>query len=235
MRTVNTKLAKQLSSYSLIVNDFEFSAKSFGLASRIPVRTPDEVQAGMLSAEDRAGQLWQFEPLLRVGAAVAQFDGDQKTDNETMKAALFEAGVVTYGRCFNSGHRTSLRDMAFVGPLAVFKETHKLLIAIRNKHVAHTELKEEHSIVGCQLVEDPKYGVRPSMVMGIVSGRRYYPSDARLVELQDHCNGIIELCLRPKLIELSKTLREQLLQMPAEQISKMPEFESSPIPQDRFF
>jgi hypothetical protein len=235
MRLANTKLAKQVSSYSLIANDMEFCARAFRLAADLPVRTPEEALEAKPTAEERTNQIWQFEPLLRAGAAVASFEGDQRTDSETMKAALFEAAVVAYGRCFNTGLRTSLQPKIFSDSLSRHRNTHDLLIAIRNKHIAHSELREEHSVVGVELVDDPAYGKRPNLVMGIVSGRRYYPPDDRLSTFQTHCNAIIELYIRPKLLETAKALREQLLQMPPEQISEMPDFGSSPARGEKLF
>ena len=217
MRLANTKLAKQLSSFALIGNDLQFCARAFRHASSLPVRISEEALKEKASAEERRDQIWQFEPFLRAGATVASFEGEERTDNETIKAALFEAAVVTYGRCFNTGLRTRLQSKIFTDVLFPRRSTHELLIAIRNKHVAHSELREEHSTVGVDLVEDPAYGKRPNMVMGIVSGRRYYPSDDRLKAFEEHCNAIVMHYLRPKLSDMARALREQLLQMPPEQ------------------
>jgi len=172
-------------------------------------------------------QLWQAEPFLRHGATVANFDAEDRTDQEVSKAALFEAAVVTYGRCFNTGTRTSLQAKIFTGDLLAQRTLHEQLLNIRNKHVAHTELREEQSIVGFHLVEDRNYGKRPNMVMGITYGRRYYPDDSRLSEFSAHCNAVREKYLRPKLLEATKAFREQMLAMPAEQIEQMPPFSTA--------
>src|SRR5260221_3563666 len=152
LKIVKSKLAKQLSGYSLILNDMEFCAHSFALAAKARTRSRAQIASGP-SAKARAEQIFALDSLLRAGAVVGQFEQDPRDDSEVLRSALFEAGIVTYGRCFNSGLRTRLTDNIFSGQLANSKQLHRLLIAIRNKHVAHSELKTELSLVGCQLVE----------------------------------------------------------------------------------
>ena len=231
MRLATTKLAKQLSAYALIDNDLTFCARAFALAAQTTVRTPQEKAESRPIAQEQMNQLWQAEPLLRHGATVANFDAEDRTDQEVSKAALFEAAVVTYGRCFNTGARTSLQTKIFTEDLLGQRTLHEHLLNIRNTHVAHTELREERSIVGFRLVVDQNYGKRPNMVMGITYGRRYYPDDSRLSEFAAHCNAVREKYLRPKLLEATKAFREQILAMPTEQIEQMPPFSTANPPQ----
>ena len=46
----------------------------------------------------------------------------------------------------------------------------------------------------------------------------------RLRELESHCVTIVEKVITPKILKTGRALREQLLQMPTEQIEKFPEF-----------
>jgi hypothetical protein len=132
----------------------------------------------------RFRQLLQLDPILRGGATVALIDQDNRNKNEVLQSALFEAGIVTYSRCFNSGLRTRLSTDIFKGRLASEKKLHDAIITVRNKHIAHSELKMEHSIVGCQLVEDQNYGKRPNLVMTTLAVRRHVPNNEFLEELE---------------------------------------------------
>lgn len=232
LKLVSTKLAKQLSGYALLKFDIEYAARVFGLAAKYEDRTPERIQATRPSADDRIRALFAFEPILRKGGGVAQMDSDTRTDTEAVKSALFEAGVITYGRCFTSGARTRLSEDIFRGNLAEAKELHKKIMDARNRHVAHSELKMERSIVGVDLVEDLSYGKRPNLVAGVVAARRHVPSDERLQQLQAHCTSILERFIYQKFMEVGRSLREQLLQMPPAQIQALPDFASAPISVD---
>lgn len=224
LKVVTTKLAKQVSGYTFLIYDMQFAARMFALAARQPVRTEAEIWDDRPSSETRKSLLLEAEPFLRAGAHVAQIDNDARSESEAVTSGLFEAAVVTYGLCFNSGLRTRLSDSIFCGPLSGAKRRHDALIAVRNKHIAHSELKMERSVVGCQLVADPRYGRRPSLIMAILRIRRHFPTSERLIELENHCNAIVDHAIRPKLMETSRALREQLLTMPSEQVADFPDF-----------
>lgn len=228
MKVVTTKLAKRVSGLTLILNDMEFSARMFALAAAQPTRPPEQVRDTHASAETRVRELWQLEPILRRGATVAHFEPNSQDDSEATKVGLFEAGIVTYGRCFNSGLRTRLSADIFVGKLSAARPLHEAVIGVRNRHIAHSELKMERSIVSCQLVEDKAYGARPSAVMSTIAIRRHFPTNERLLELQTHCNAIVDHAVLPRLLESARALREQLLQMPAEQIAAFRDLAAEP-------
>lgn len=227
-KVVTTKLSKQVSGYTLIMNDMQFAAKVFGFAAKLEVRSPAQISDSRQSVDTRFRQLLQLDPFLRVGATVAQIDQDNRNENEVMQSALFEAGIITYGRCFNSGLRTRLSASIFKGRLASAKKLHNAIIMARNKHIAHSELKMERSIVGCQLVEDHNYGKRPNLIMTTLAVRRHVPNNGRLEELETHCSSIVSEVIQPKLLETARTLREQLIQMPPEQIENFQDFGAEP-------
>jgi hypothetical protein len=224
LKVVSTKLAKQVSGYALLMYDMQFASRVFGLAAKHETRTPDQIRDTRPSLDARFRQLLAIDPILRAGATVAQIDSDGRNESEAVKSALFEAGIVTYGRCFNSGQRTHLSDSIFRGHISSAKKLHEALITVRNKHIAHSELKMERSIVGCELVEDQNYGRRPNLVMTILAIRRHVPTNERLTELQAHCDAIVAHVLHPKLLETARALRAQLLQMPPGQIENFRDF-----------
>lgn len=224
IKEITTKLAKQVSGYAMIMYDMQFAARVFGLAAKVEERSPAQKLDSRPSVEMRFRQLLQLDPIMRAGAAVAQIDQDNRNEKEAVKSALFEAGIVTYGRCFNSGLRTGLSAGIFKGRLAAARKLHKAIITVRNKHIAHSELKMERSIVGCQLVEDLNYGKRPNLIMTTLVIRRHVPNSERLEELETHCNSIVIEVIQPKLLEAARALREQLLQIPPEQIAEFPDF-----------
>jgi len=220
IKLVTTKLAKQVSGYALLKDDMEFAARVFGLAAKRHVRSVAERQANRPSAEAKARLLFALDPILRAGASVGQFDEDNRNESEVERCALFEAGIVTYGRCFSSGARTGLPNRIFVGALSRRRELHDAIMAVRNKHIAHSELKMEQSIVGCQLIDDQNYGKRLNLILTILSMRRDAPKNDRLTALEAHCRAIVHEVIEPKILKSGRALREQLLQMPAEQIAK---------------
>lgn len=199
----------------------EFAGRAFELAA---IRGDRSAPVQRPSLEDRA-RLWlAMDPILRAGAAIGQFDEDGRNESEAEKSALFEAGIVTYGRCFNSGLRTRLSKSMFIGELAGHRGLHEAMMKVRNEHIAHSELKMEKSIVGFRLVEDQNYGKRPNMVLSALTMRRHYPTTERLSELAAHCRAIVAHSILPKTLEVARALREQLLQMPAEQLEAFSEF-----------
>ena len=234
-KVVSTPLAKQVSGHTLLMYDMQFASRVFGLAAKHEMRTPDQIRDSRPSLDTRLDQLRSTDPVLRAGATVAQIDSDGRNESETVRSALFEAGIVTYGRCFNSGLRTQLSKSIFQGHLSSAKKLHEALIKIRNKHIAHSELKMERSIIGCQLVEDHNYGPRPSLVMTILAVRRKVPTNERLLELQAHCDAIVTYVIRPRLLEKARALREQLLQMQPEQIEDFVDFGAEAPVIDEFF
>ena len=112
---------------------------------------------------------------------------------------------------------------------------HKKIIQLRNKHIAHSELKQERSIIGFQLVRDPAYGIRPSTVFSNVTARRWFPKDKDLKKLSAHCALVDEQVVRPLMLKKAKALREQLLKMSEEDIESMRDFKDAPTTFDQMF
>lgn len=224
LKLVTTKLAKRVSGLALLIYDMQFAARAFDLATKRPIRSPADQLASRPSAEARTSQLLALDPLLRQGAAVAQIEEDHRNESEAERCALFEAGVVTYARCFTNGSRTQLKEDIFKGRLAPGRTLHQKIMTARNKHIAHSELKMEHSIVGCQLVDDANYGHRPSLFMTLMRARRDAPNDEQLQALKAHCDAIVVEALQPDMLEAARSLREQLLKMRPEDIDRLQDF-----------
>jgi len=101
MKLITTKTSKQLGGYLLISDDLNFAGRAFHLASTYNVRSLEEKKASRPSEMERVNQLFALDPILRKGGGVAQFDPDNRSESEIMRYALFEAGIVIYGRCFS--------------------------------------------------------------------------------------------------------------------------------------
>ena len=151
-------------------------------------------------------------------------DQENTDNNQFERDGLFEAGIIAYARCFNSGHRTALTHKIFKNKLFERKKIHNFIIKLRNKHIAHSELKLERSHVGVSLVNDPKFGNRPSVVCTLFSVRRPAPSSEKLREMAAHCEAIIDQYLEPQIIKVGSKMREQLIGMPQDQIDRLPDF-----------
>ena len=103
LKGVTTKLAKQVSGHTLIMYDMQFASRMFALAATQATRTASQISDDRPSLEARLHQVLQMDSILRSGAAVAQIESDHRNDSEAVRSGLFEAWVVTYGSCFNSG------------------------------------------------------------------------------------------------------------------------------------
>lgn len=228
LRLIKTKPAKQISGYYMIMHDMQFAARVFGLAAKIEERTAEQKINGYPTADEEFRLIQRLDPFLRAGVPIARIDSDNRNENETMRSALFEAGIIAYGRCFNSGLRTRLSPgKIFKGNLQTANKLHHSIMDVRNTHIAHSELKMERSIVGGQLVEDFNYGQRPNLIMLAQVIRRHVPNNKSLEELEIHCNSIVTEVVRPKILESSRALREELLRMTPEQLAKFPHFDTS--------
>lgn len=226
IKLAETKIAKQLSAYTLIHYDLEYSARAFTQAADLSSqRIKYNVEKIIKS---RLSQFVPLDPLLRAGAAIAQMDKDSLDSTSVVKSALFEAAIVTYARCFVSGARSCISVKVFNGELSGAIKLHNAIIQLRNKHIAHSELKQELSIIGFQLIDDPAYGKRPSTIISAIAARRYFPSNEELKRLSDHCNLVDDKVVQPIILKNAKALREELLKMSSEKIDKMKDFGEAP-------
>jgi hypothetical protein len=223
-KLLDTKLAKQATGYWLIQGDLEFSRRAFHEASKLP--TLKELPASKAISHSELEEMARtaVESAAKEKTAFIRTFKEQEGPT-VIRNALFEAGIVSYGRCFNSGARTTLGESTFRGSLSNRRQLHSLMIRVRNKHVGHSELKLERSLVGIQMVTDPRFGPRPSVAMSIFAVRRDAPSPERLLEMAAHCEAIIVDFLQPRLKKLGNEIREQLLRMPSEQIDVLPEYD----------
>jgi hypothetical protein len=226
MKLAETKIAKQLSAYTLIHYDLEYSARAFAQAADLSSQR-EKIDAEKI-IQSRLSQLALLDPILRAGAAVAQMDKDRLDSTSVVKGALFEAAIVTYARCFVSGARSCLSEKVFRGELSGAIKFHNVIIQLRNKHIAHSELKQELSIIGFQLVNDPAYGKRPSTIISAIAARRYFPSKEELKKLSNHCVFVDEKAVQPIILKNAKALREELLKMSSEEIDQMKDFGEAP-------
>lgn len=227
MKLPNTKTSKQLGGYCLIKSDLEFAGRAFHLASTCNVRSLEERRASRPSLQDKAKQLFSLDPILRKGAIVLQSDPDNRSGTEITRYALFEAGIIIYGRCFSQGIRVRLSRNIFRGKLSAAKSLHDRIIEVRNKHVAHSEMRMELAKVACDLVIDENYGKRPNAVISVIAARRHAPNNEKLIELREHCSVILRKVVEPKILMCSNALREELLAMPKEECDGLPVLETA--------
>lgn len=222
IKLVETKIAKQLSAYSLIHYDLDFAIHAFDMAAQISVDNPN-IQASAYIGS-RMTAIKTIDPILKSGAAAMLADAN-RSESKTMKAALFEAAIVSYARCFNAGLRTGLSKKTLSKEPPSSVELHDQIMMARNKHIAHSEMKQERSIIGFRNVEDPSYGARPSTVLSTIVVRRNYPTNGELVKLSNHCRLVDEKIVQPFMLQKAIVLRERLLDISDEEREKMKNFE----------
>ncbi len=233
IKIAETNIAKQLSAYTLIHYDLEFSCRAFTLAANFSDKKK-KIDTEKCT-QSRVSQIAVLDPILRMGATVALLDRNQSETSTLAKTALFEAAIISYARCFNMSKRTSLTAKVFKGKLSPSLKRHEKIIKLRNEHIAHTELKYEQSIIGFQLVNDPAYGNRPSAVFSGLKARRAHPPSEDLHELRTHCQLVDEQVVQPILLKKAKALREELLNMSDEEIMRMRNYGESGHDIDPFF
>lgn len=225
IKLAETKISKQLSAYSLIHYDIDFARNALYMASKIEVEQLN-IPADQYT-KSHVLAMMSMDAVLKAGGAVATADANVSTI-DIMKGALFEAAIVSYARCFNSGLRTSLSKKNIKQRIPSSLKLHEKWLDARNKHIAHSEMKQERSLIGFQMVDDPAYGARPSTVFSNITVRRRYPSNEDLGKLSEHCKLVDEKIVQPQMLEKAKALREQLLKMSEIEIEKMKDFKEAP-------
>lgn len=222
-KLLNTKIGKQLSGYLLIRNDLDFSSWCFSEAIKLPC-TSDSAESNFFEEDISKTS----DSLMRDSARnkISMQYGGLPNGNQTKRAALFEASLISYSRCFNRGLRTSLNKNSFTNKYE--KSVHTWIMEARNEYVAHPKLRGERSIVGFRLVHDQNFGTRKSMVMSIISTKRTSPENETLAKLANHCKSLIDY-VDTRLEEMSTASREQMLKMPADQINQLPSHKSAMI------
>ena len=76
-----------------------------------------------------------------------------RTLDFSLSEALSTAAVVRYGRCFKSGVRERLPEDALDVAPAALRDTHKFVIELRDKHVAHSVNPFEENEVAVQIAD----------------------------------------------------------------------------------
>jgi hypothetical protein len=103
--------------------------------------TPTELQVKGSDAEPFACLVSTWADLLHVQMVIFHLEQlPPKPNTGFVARALWEDAVVTYGRCFNTGRRSSVVDK--LEPLVAalpqsLRTTHDEILHWRNKHVAH--------------------------------------------------------------------------------------------------
>jgi hypothetical protein len=219
LKKLTTKIAKQYGGYCLIKGDLEFCIHVFTRAAELaPQRTPTQ------SGEDSGGfaeRVKLAEPLLRAGG-VLDFEQNNIDTPEQDRRAFFEAGIVTYAKCFNASMRTRLSEDIFRGSLHGQRALHKWMMETRNHHIAHSELRLEKSYAGIVLVDLPNYG-RRGVLMAIMA-RRNAPRKDKLLEMAAHCSAIIKEYLSPQIAKTNSEIRKHYLRLTKEQYNALPDY-----------
>jgi hypothetical protein len=78
---------------------------------------------------------------------------DWQTLHFPLYEALSGAAVVRYGRCFKSGVRDRLPELALDAAPEVLKDTHEFVLDLRDKHVAHSVNPFEENDVTVQIAD----------------------------------------------------------------------------------
>jgi len=221
VKWLNLAEAKKATHFLMIQSDLDFASAAFEEAARLP-RDRLPARETDLAAEARA-----LVDEVAVSKGVMRVDSTPIYANFLTISALFEAGVISYARCFNSNLRSALKVDDFGGSLALRKPMHAWMMRVRNKHVGHSDLKLERSRIGVSLIVDPHFGPRPSVMFPSFVVRRGPPSPEKLAEMAQHCRAVRTEYVDARLMAILRETRERLLRMPAEQIAEWPSLDDA--------
>jgi hypothetical protein len=146
-----------------------------------------------------------------IGALLITWPAETVVGPDTTQArALWVAAVVWYARCFTGGRRTSRVAAGLVDALSdEARATHKYVLALRNRHMAHSINVFEQVIAGVRLGPAPDYLVEGLEPLGLMM---VLPTRERAVGVQLLTRELMAL-MAPKLQELGRTLNGVLTAM----------------------
>jgi hypothetical protein len=130
---------------------------------------------------------------------VALLAGPDEVRDPALLRALWTSAVITYARCFGTGVRMPLTtaDVLGLGLQGEVQEFHEHLLAMRNKHLAHSVNRYEQIAVGALLTR-PESGARrldgiaPWILTHVV------PDVVAVHQLDEMCRLLIEKVLEPR-------------------------------------
>lgn len=138
--------------------------------------------------------------------------------------ALSTATAVAYGRCFATGVRGRLNSLVPEMPDQPLRELHDFLIALRNKHVAHSVNAFEENSVGVHISSDYTSSDEITTVIPRHTRQSGFQIDmpSRIIQLVEWWQRQVDAAIDAERLEVLRTLQG----MPLEDIRKMGVFVS---------
>lgn len=124
--------------------------------------------------------------------------------------AFVHSGVIAYGRCFKEGVR-SVKLSADSLPAAASHELHQFLIALRDRHVAHSVNEMEYSDPVGIMIRRTGGVVEPGELIGTVRKYTVGVSQRQLPDLSNHVTTLLEH-VKSEMANLRVKLHQQFLQ-----------------------
>ena len=133
-------------------------------------------------------------------------------DRSLQSKALIFSGIVGYARCFKSGVRNSLNASDLVAKGTPFDlEIHEYMLALRDKHIAHSVNDYEECQTVAILVGRPETGWRDGSGIGVTMKRTVGISSDLLLQAVAHIEKLkqfITVDLESKRLSIYDKFRE---------------------------
>ena len=160
------------------LNDQQVTGESVRIDWTYTWIDPKRIEAGELLApvklsSELAGKFAAMHLVLEdLNFALESFEAADRLGipnvGELHSKALIFSGVVAYARCFGSGVRERVDFKSYQAQhLDLDEEIHEYLMALRNKHVAHSVNSFEVCTAIAMIVGDPQKGWREASAIGV--------------------------------------------------------------------
>lgn len=144
------------------------------------------------------------------------------TEADFIEKALFNAGVVAYVRCFNSGDGRKILKIgeAFSKDQ---RETHAFLVRLRNAHIAHSASDFEQCICFVALSSGPDGKRDAKTVHGEILAEASRPFREAKEKYLALMHAVLDQIVRPELAKHQAAVDKEVASMSIDEIKSLPE------------
>lgn len=153
--------------------------------------------------------------------ATACLSESMNTKSELIDKALFNAAVIAYGRCFNSGDGRKV--LKIVEPFSKDqKETHSFLMRLRNAHVAHSASDFEQCLYVVALL--PGHDGKPDdkILKGEIIAEFSRPLREEKVKYLSLMQDVLDKIVRPDLAKHQAAVDKEAAALSLDEIRALP-------------
>jgi hypothetical protein len=144
----------------------------------------------------------------------------ESSDDDLVKGSLWMTAVVSYARCFIGGRRPPVGESAFEGFHESALGFHRHILALRDKHAAHSVNSFEQVVVGA-VVSEEEAGIKRVIGTGVLAVKHVMFDDQGISDFR-HLVGGLEAKIASSCKTLEATVLVEAQTRPVEEILAMP-------------